>query len=604
MNKIYSNGKQIISNIKKVLLLVFNVSPFFTFWMFFSSIIKGIFPILQIYISKNIIDLVVLIIKNGFTEQEISNAIFWVILELSVTVLNMCINYYNNYLYSIYSAKVSNYIKIKIYTKSITLDMSYFDDDDFYNKMNRAVNQSGDRPIKIIQTIFNEFQIIITFIGLISIFTVFSPFTLIIIIACTLPVIYAETKYSKKLYTIYKNRINEKRMEGYWGFLLTDQTSIKEILIFRLGNHLISSIKEKMNNFLIVDKKFQKESNIVKSVLQLLSILSFYFFYGYYVIQAATSKITLGDLNMLISAIRRTQEILKSFLINLSILYESDLYIKDLFLFDEITPKINQNSTLGLNINKIKKIEFRNLSFTYPNEEKSVLKNINFIINNEEKVALVGRNGSGKSTIIKLLLRLYNPTNGNIFLNDVEIDKYNLSDIRKCIGVIFQDYLQYQISVKDNIGYGNIDNISDLKKIKKAAYKGKSNDFIMDLPNKFDSKLGKLYADMGSELSKGQWQRIALSRAFMNEDASVYILDEPTSSLDIETEYEIYSDFQKMIGNRTCLLVSHRLSTIKKVDRILVLKNGEIVENGNHETLIKNGFEYSEINKLAAILYN
>ena len=599
----FNNGLGLVKNLKKIFSLIFEVSPFFTLWMGFSSLISGLLPVVVLYIGKKIIDVIVIVFKEGYSSELLYTALFWVGVEFGISVVKTVLGYFDNYLYMIFRHKISNHIRLKIYMKTVSLDMSYFDNEKFYDRLTRAINESGERPIQIVRTIFSEIQVIFSLLGMVSIFSMFSHLTLIIIIICIIPNIFTEIKYSKKLYAIYRNRINDKRLEGYWGYLLTDQAAIKEVLIFGLGKYLTINIKKLMDKFLKQDRKFHKEKSIVQSIFQFVAFISYYAYYAFYVVQAITLKITLGDLNMLIAAIRRTQDQVKMFLMNIASLYESNLYINDLFSFENITPKIDQSSQKGKKLSSIEKIEFRNIFFRYPDEKKLVLKDLSFTIYKGQKVALLGKNGSGKSTIIKLLLELYSPTKGLILINDRPIQDYKIADVRKQIGVIFQDYLQYQVTVKENIAYGNIDKINDQNIVFKASKKGKSYDFIEELKDKFDTKLGKLYTDSGAELSKGQWQRIALSRAFMKEDASIYILDEPTASLDIETEYEIYKDFQKMIEDKTCLVISHRLSTIKNINRIMVLKDGIIVEDGDHDSLINNGAEYTEIYNLNKELY-
>ncbi len=592
-----------MKNISKILSMIWGINKTFFILKVLNAIVSGVMPSIIIWISKNIIDSVVLAIQNQGTSDFFRPVLMWILLELGLVLLNMLFSYFNNYIQSIYRTLISNSVRLDIYLKSISLDMSFFDDESFYDSLTKATREAGQRPIIIVDEIFKLFSILISLGSMLYIFSTFTPLIFVIITATTLPVIFSEIYYSKKGYKIRIGRVNEERESGYWGYLLTDQTTIKEVHLFQLGRYLIENIQLKLDKFLQQDKKFNLSRNCVQFLLQLLSKLALYGHTIYFSYRAILQKITLGDLNMIIAAIGRTQDLLKNFLVSLSSIYESSLFIKDFFQFSEISPVIDQDSNDGLSLDEIREILFDNVWFKYPSTRKYVLRGIDFRISSNEKIALVGKNGSGKSTIIKLLVRLYEPSKGTILINGIDIKKYNIKSLRKQIGVILQDFLHYQVTVKENIGYGDIDDINNTEKIIRAAKKGKALNFISKLPKKLETRLGRLFQKEGHELSIGEWQKIALSRAFMKSASSVLILDEPTASLDIETEYKIFASFQEMIGKKMCILISHRLSTITKSDRIIALKNGKIVVEGSHNELLEFENEYSEMYNLYTKIY-
>lgn len=304
-------------------------------------------------------------------------------------------------------------------------------------------------------------------------------------------------------------------------------------------------------------------------------------------------------MNMYVTAVTNVDNSIKSTLNNMAQLYSNNLYIENLFyvldlkpiILDKKEPKILKNGITNC-------IEFKNVSFKYPGTNKYVLKNVNFKLKVNQNCALVGLNGCGKTTVIKLLTRLYEPTEGGIFIDGININEFSLDSLYKCINVVFQDFMKYPFTVKENIGFGDIENLDDMDRIELSAKKANAYKFIQSLENKFDTRLEKLWSN-GVELSLGQWQKLAISRAFMS-NSSILILDEPTASVDAETEYELFKNFKELVGNQTSILISHRFSTVRMADLIIVLNEGAVIEKGTHKSLMLKKGLYSRLYNMQA----
>ena len=388
-------------------------------------------------------------------------------------------------------------------------------------------------------------------------------------------------------------------MLNYLETLLTGNDTVKEIKLFGLGEPLLKRYQELFTLFYLEDRAIAEKRTLAGLGWGMLSNLAYYGSYAWIILRTVSGLITLGDMTMFLSIFKQSQGSFRSLLDSLNRVYESNLYLDNLINYLNLQPKLAAPTNGKIAPEPILHgIEFKHVSFRYPGSEVYVLKDINLHIQPGERIALVGLNGAGKTTLIKLLTRLYDPTDGQILLDGIDLREYDLTSLQQRFGVIFQDFVRYQFTVQENIGFGQIDALNDLNRIEEAAKRGGASQIIAEMPQGYDTMLGRRW-EKGQELSGGQWQKIALSRAFMRK-AEVLVLDEPTSALDAEAEYEVFRRFGELMEGRIAVLISHRFSTVRMADRIVVLSAGKIVELGSHQELIDMDGAYAHLFNLQA----
>jgi ATP-binding cassette subfamily B protein len=442
-------------------------------------------------------------------------------------------------------------------------------------------------------------QQVITLISLIALLLRFSVWLAIIVFLTAIPSFLSQSQYAEAAFRAVSRRAPESRLLNYLEMLLTGNEYVKEVKLFGLGESLLKRYQTLFTQFYLEDRAIAKKRTIAGLGWGLLSSMAYYGSYAWIVLRTIIGMITLGDMSMFLSIFRQSQRSIQSLLDNLNSLYESNLFLDNLLTFLELEPVLPKAKDGLIVPAPIKQgIRFQNVSFAYPGSDHLVLKDINLHIQPGERIALVGLNGAGKTTLIKLLTRLYDPTEGHIFLDGVDLRQYDLGSLHQRFGVIFQDFVRYQFTVKENIGFGQIDELEDLDRIKLAADRGGAIDVINELPDGYETMLGRRW-ERGQELSGGEWQKIALSRAFMR-NAEVLVLDEPTSALDAEAEYEVFKRFDELMGDRIGVLISHRFSTVRMADRIVMLQDGKIHELGSHESLLSRNGVYAHLFNLQA----
>jgi ATP-binding cassette subfamily B protein len=496
-------------------------------------------------------------------------------------------------------AQLSNHINSRIIEKAISLDLQFFENPLFYDTLQNARRQADSSALAIVNAILQILQQAITLISLVILLVRFSPWIAVIVIVAAIPSFLSQSQYAERAFRTVTHRAPENRLLNYLESLLTGSDTVKEIKLFGLGKPLLKRYQTLFNKFYLEDMAIAKRRTFAGLGWGLLSNVAYYGSYVWIIQQAVVSLITLGDMTMFLGLFRQSQSSIRSLLDSFNRLYESNLYLDNLMTYLELEPQLvaPENGIIAP-APIIQGIEFRNVSFCYPGSDVFVLRNINLTIQPGERIALVGLNGAGKTTLIKLLTRLYDPTEGQILLDGVDLREYDLPSLHQRFGVIFQDYVRYQFTVRENIGFGQVDALEDLERIKEAADRGGATQVIESLPKGYDTMLGRRW-EKGAELSGGQWQKIALARAFMR-DAEVLVLDEPTSALDAEAEYEVFQRFGELIGDRIAVLISHRFSTVRMADRIVVLSDGKIIELGSHQELIALDGAYARLFNLQA----
>ncbi|AGK96022.1 ABC transporter ATP-binding protein [Clostridium pasteurianum] len=563
------------------------------------TIINGVIIPLNLVISKYLIDSVVAALANANNHKYYNVVFLWLGIEFAITVFSQLIQRVNTYYSVIQVRTLNNHICKLIVKKSNELDLSFFENNDFYNKIEKANDQAAYSAMAIINALMEVIKNFTILVGSIAIVIQLSPFMLLLCLLTSIPMFILNLKISEFKYSVYSKRIEKTRFAQHLQKLMLHYNSVKEIKLSRLGkyfeNLILSIYKENLDK----DKSVEKKRFGRLSLADCLSVIITYCYKFYIVILTISKGLTIGSMNMYVTAITNVDNSIKSTLNNMAELYSNNLYIENLFYVLDLKPIIVAKEVPKILKNSITDcIEFRNVSFKYPESNKYVLKNVSFKIKANQNCALVGLNGCGKTTLIKLLARLYEPTEGGIFIDGININEFSLELLYKCINVVFQDFMKYPFTVKENIGFGNIENLGDMDRIELSAKKANAYEFIQSLKNKFDTKLEKLWSN-GVELSLGQWQKLAISRAFMS-NSSILILDEPTASVDAETEYELFKNFKELVGNRTSILISHRFSTVRMADLIIVLNEGTVIEKGTHNSLMLKEGLYSKLYNMQA----
>ena len=550
----------------------------------------------MLYIGKEIIDEVVRLISN----RADSHTYLWMLVgaELGLTIisdlLNRCINLFDSLLGDL----VANKTSVDLVHHAAKLDLYQFENPVFYDKLERARRQTAGRTVLLSQTLA-QIQDILTLLSLGAGLVVFNPWLILILIIAVIPSFLGETHFNEKTYSLTRSWTPERRELDYLRYLGSSAETAKEVKVFGLENYLARRFKELSDEYYLANRKISISRASWGYFLSAIGTIAYYAAYFFVLMQTLTGVITIGTMTFLSGSFQRMHGMLQSIMSRFSGIAENALYLKDLFEFFEIEPSILANENGKLIPRPVQKgITFENVSFKYPDNDFWAVRNLSFTLNPGEKLALVGENGAGKTTLVKLLACLYKPTEGRILIDGIDILDYQLADLRANIGIIFQDYIRYEMTVSDNIAVGDIENIEDREAIQNASEMSMANEVIAQLPNGFEQVLGKRFKE-GTELSGGQWQKIALARAYMR-NAQLIVLDEPTSALDARAEHQVFQRFSELIHGKMAVLISHRFSTVRMADRILFLEKGKLIELGTHDELLDLDGKYAELFQLQA----
>jgi ATP-binding cassette, subfamily B, bacterial len=585
--------RESLQHTRATLALVWSASRSMTAVLGLLTVVSAVLPLGIAFVGKEIIDAIVAHDRRLTLE--------WVLTELGLVVAQAIVLRTLGLVRQLLGARLGLDINVRILRKALSLDLRHFEDPDFYDQLTRARREASSRPISVVTESFQLVQNVLTLAGYIGLLVRFSGWAVLGLVVAAVPATVAEMRFSALAFRLRNWRSPDSRRLLYLEYVLANDDHAKEVKLFGLGPMLLDRYRSLGETFYLEDRKLAIQRAGWGTTLSLLATGAFYVCYALMGVAAAAGMLTLGLMTLYIVAFRQGQQAFQSILAAIGGLYEDNLFMSNLFAYLAIpTGRGSQVPEVAALPAAVEEgIRFEDVGFRYPESQAWALRHISLFIPRGQSLALVGQNGAGKTTFIKLLTRLYEPTEGRILLDGKDLRAWDEAALRRRIGVIFQDFNQYQFRFRDNVGFGSVEHVEDAARLGRAVESGGAEEVLRDLPAGLDTPLGRWFKE-GTELSGGQWQKVALARAFMREEADILVLDEPTAALDAEAEHAIFERFRQLARGRTTLLISHRFSTVRQADRIVVIEHGQIVEEGTHAELMALGGRYAHLFTLQA----
>lgn len=574
---------------------IWSVSPQLFLVNLLCRLINSFAPVVILWVGKLIIDEV--IAQVAATDPDYTQLWNYVILEFVIAVVSDVISRIIAITDGLLGDKYNIRSSETMIRKTSEIDMSQLEDSEFYDKLERARQQTQGR-VGLMSNALGQAQSIISIATLIIGLIYFEPLLIVLLALSIIPLFINEIRFSGQQYSLSRSWTTERRELDYLRYIGANDKTAKEIKLFGLTDFIATRFRNLSEQYYSINKSITVKRSIYSALFNILGVICYYGAYIVIIRSVLLGEITIGELTFLSASFNRLRNNLQTFFSNFTRITESALYLKDYFDFVDLIIPDQDKNFLELPTEIKIGFELQDVHFGYPGSDTEVLKGVSFELRAGEKMAFVGQNGAGKTTLIKLMLRFYEPTQGAILLDGININQYNKAEFQQMFGVIFQDFFRYEFTLRENIAVGDILAVKDDKRIDNAAQLSLATEVIKDLQDGYETQLGKRFKK-GQELSGGQWQKVALARAYM-KDAMVMVLDEPTSALDAKAEYEVFERFIDLTKGKTSIIISHRFSTVRMADRILVLEKGRILELGTHEELMKAPRLYAELFDLQA----
>lgn len=585
---------------RRAIELVWQTNPALTIGFALLTAIAGVLPAAIAYVGQLIVDAVVALVRDA-PGTEVNDALRLVAIEAAIVAVLAIAQRGISTCQSLLRVQLGHRVNTMILEKALTLRLRDFEDAEFYDKLTRARREASSRPLSLVNRTFGLVQNLLALTSFAALLWQFSPWTLVILAVAGIPAFIAEAKFSGDAFRLFRWRSPQTRRQMYIEMVLAREDFAKEVQLYGLGDLMLERYREIFRELYREDRSLTLRRDFWGTVLGLVATAAFYGAYAWIVLATVAERITLGQMTMYLALFKQGQSSVASILSAVGGMYEDNLYLSNLYEYlEQDVPADLGSLTEGPSPGD--GIRFENVSFTYPGASRPAVDDVSFHIRPGESLALVGENGSGKTTLIKLLTRLYDPDSGAILLDGLDLREWQRDVLRQRIAVIFQDFARYQMLLGENIGAGDTRRFGDAERWREAARQGTASEFIEGMPLGYETQLGRWFKD-GQELSGGQWQKIALSRAFMREDADILVLDEPTAAMDAAAEAQVFEHVGKTRAGRIAILISHRFSTVRIADQILVLGNGRIIESGSHQELLDRGGHYASLFELQAAGY-
>jgi ATP-binding cassette, subfamily B, bacterial len=586
-------AQEVLITARRALSMLWATDATLTAALAVMTLAAGVLPAGLIFIAQRIIDGIVRAAESHRASDR-AEVFQFMALEFGLVVASLAARRGFGVVESLLRVRFAQHVSEQILEKALTLGIEDFEDAKTLDRLNRARQGASYRPINMVQGMFGLGQEVLTLLAYGGLMAAVSGWMQLLIVVAAVPEFLVQTKFSNDAFRLFHWRSPETRRQNYYENVLTHASHAKEVRLFELGPLLLERYKSFFSRFWAEDRDVTMRQGLWGLVLGLISNAAFYGAYVWVAFQAMMGMLTLGGVSLFVAVFRDAQSTVGAALHTVGSTYEDHLYLTTLFEFLDHVSVASASGDAESGPLPDDGIRFENVSFAYPGSEKPVLSQLTLHLPRGHKLALVGENGAGKTTLIKLLTRLYRPTAGRITLDGRDLNEWNETALRRRIGVIFQDFVQYQFIVGENIGVGDVRSFEDSARWREAASRGMADTFIEELPKQYQTQLGKWFDD-GQELSLGQWQKIALARAFMRRDADILVLDEPTASMDPAAEAQVFERFRALTDDRIAVVISHRFSTVRMADTIAVLANGSIIEQGTHNELIARGGRYAEL---------
>ena len=582
--------------VPRFLGMVWRARPLYATAIVGFRVVLAFSPVVQLWIGKLIIDAVVANI--GAAAPDWTTIFRLVVLELGVALVSDVIQRASNLLESLLGDLFGNRLSVRIMEHAATLDLENFEDPEFYDSLERARRQTVGR-IGLLAVLLSIGQSLLTLISLLVVLIAFNGWLLLMLVLAVLPSFIGETHFAGLSYSLLYRWTPERRELDYLRYLGTSDVTAKEVKLFGLSDYFTRKYERLADEFYEANRALSIKRAATSGGLTAFSTLGYYAANVFIIVDTVRGILSLGDLTFLVGSFQRSRSLISGVLLRSADVYQQSLFLKDLFTFLEMKPRTASPQNPVSFPRPIQQgVVFEHVGFRYPDTDTWALRDVSFGIGAGERVALVGENGAGKTTLVKLLARLYDPTEGRILLDGVDLREYHVEELRRAIGVIFQDFVRYDLLARENIAVGQIDALDDRSRILHAAEMSLASTVVEGLERGLDHMLGRRF-EGGANLSGGEWQKVGLARAYMR-DAQILILDEPTASLDARAEYHVFERFAELTEGKMAVLISHRFSTVRMADRILVLEGGKVIEDGTHDDLLTLSGRYAELFTLQA----